>query len=142
MLDELKRNKYKQTLFGEAPNMSVVEKEISFLNRYVVYKKLREVNIDKLNLELGEYEEAVLRREDRDTHHAVVVAKEEEKTLKPKVKRLTKKLLLVPATEALEGVSVTKDIEKTLKKKEKAPKKPATKAVKPLVILEDSDEEK
>ena len=34
MLDEIKRNKFKASSFGEAPNMTKAEKKISFLNRY------------------------------------------------------------------------------------------------------------
>ena len=68
MIDEIQRNKYKQTLFGAAPNMSTGEKKISFLNRYFIYKKVREVNIDKLHLELGEYDDAVLLREKEETN--------------------------------------------------------------------------
>jgi hypothetical protein len=117
MLDEIKRNKFKATLYGEAPNMTKVEKKISFLNRYFVYKKIREVNVNKLHLELGEYEEAVTQREREETKQAVVIAKEEETKIKPKVRKLSKKILLVAATEAVD--EPTKTIEEVIEKKEK-----------------------
>lgn len=144
MLDELKKNKFKATLFGEAPNMTKIEKKISFLNRYFVYKKIREVNIDKIHIELEEYEEAIEQREFEETKKAIVVAKEEVVKSKPKVRKLSKKILLVPATEAvdeptkaieeeIERSEKKKNKEKTLKKEIKQPKK--------LLIIDSSDEE-
>lgn len=135
MLDEIKRNKFKASLFGESPNMSKIEKKISFLNRYFVYKKVREVNIDKLNLELGEYEEALVNREKSDTKQAVIVAKEEEIKLRPKIRKLQKKILLVAATEAVDEPA--KAIEEAIEKKNKP--KTAKKAKKVVII--ESDEE-
>ena len=142
MLDEIKRNKFKATMFGEAPNMSSFEKKISFLNRYFVYKKVREVNIDKLQLELGEYEEAVVVREREDTQKAVVIAKEEVEKIKPKVRKLGKKIELIPATEAVDeqAKNVEQAIEKDKKKTKKT--KPVDKPKKgKLLIVEESDED-
>ena len=141
MLDEIKRNKFKATLFGEAPNMTKAERKISFLNRYFVYKKVREVNTDKLYLELGEYEETIAEREKEETKKAVVIAKEEKNKLKPKVRKLSKKILLVNATEAVD--EPTKAIEEAIENQEKkktTKQKPSTKAKK-LLIVESSDEE-
>ena len=134
MLDEIKRNKFKSSLFGEAANMSSFEKEISFLNRFFIYKKVREVNIDKLNLELGEYEEANIQREKEDTKKAVTVAKEEEIKLRPKVRKLSKKILLVAATEAVD--EPIKNIEKAIEKKKTKSNEPK-KSKKPLIIEDD-----
>jgi hypothetical protein len=131
MLDEIKRNKFKATLFGEAPNMTSFEKEISFLNRFFIYKKIRDVNVDKIQLELGEYEEAIVEREKEETKKAVVIAKEEETKIRPKVRKLSKKILLVAATEAVD------DQAKQIKKIEHAIKKTTKKPF----IVEDSDEE-
>ena len=58
MLEEIKKNKYKEKEFLNAANMTAFEKKISFLNRYFVYKKIREVNTEKVELELGEYQES------------------------------------------------------------------------------------
>jgi len=136
MLDEIKRNKFKATLYGQAPNMTAIEKEISFLNRYFIYKKMREVNIEKIQLELGEYEEAFQEREKEDTKKVVAVAKEEEIKVRPKVRKLSKKLLLVAATDAVEEPA-EEEIEK--KKGKKEPKKEVKKAKKLLIV--ESDEE-
>ena len=137
MLDDIKRNKFRATMYGEAPNMTSFEKKISFLNRYFIYKKVREVNVEKLQLELGEYEETVIEREKEDTEHAIVVAKQEEKKIKPKVKKLGKKIELIPATEA---INESAKINEQLINKDKDKKEKSKKKVKMLVI-EDSDEE-
>jgi hypothetical protein len=110
MLEEIKRNKYKEKEFENAANMSAFEKKISFLNRYFVYKKIREVNTEKVELELGEYQETAIIRNVKETKHAVTVADEEIKKEKPKVRKLSKKLLLVAATEAIdEPVNIVLD---------------------------------
>ena len=142
MLDEIQRNKFKASLFGEAPNMTSFEKEISFLNRFFVYKKVRDVNIDKIQLELGEYEEAIIQRETEDTKHAIVIAKEEETKLRPKIRKLTKKILLVAATEAVDEpanqrIALTEQAIEKKKRKTKVTE--IKKSKKPLII--ESDEE-
>jgi hypothetical protein len=142
MLDEIKRNKFKATMFGEAPNMTTAEKKISFLNRYFVYKKVREVNIDKLHLELGEYQEVVVEREKESTKRAVVIAKEEDKKSRPKVRKLDKKIELMPATEAIDHP--TKAIEEAIEKHDKKKKKSTkiAESTKPKVgfIIEDDED--
>jgi hypothetical protein len=146
MLDEIKKNKFKETMFGEALNMTTFEKKISFLNRFFVYKKVREVNVDKLNLELGEYEEAIGQREKEETKKAVVVAKDEIKKIKPRVKKLSKKLVLIGATESLDE-SPIKAIEEEIKKeeskktKDKTPKDKESNKPKKLLIIESDEDE-
>ena len=102
MLEEIKKNKYKEKEFENAANMSEFEKKISFLNRYFVYKKIREVNTEKVELELGEYNETDNIRNSRETIHAVDIAKDEVKKYNPKIRKLNKKLLLIAATEAID----------------------------------------
>ena len=102
MLEEIKKNKYKEKEFENAANMSEFEKKISFLNRYFVYKKIREVNTEKVELELGEYNETDNIRNSRETIHAVDIAKDEDKKYNPKIRKLNKKLLLIAATEAID----------------------------------------
>ena len=48
MNDEIKRNKGSKNGYKEAMNMSSAERTISFLNRYFVYKKVRDVDADKI----------------------------------------------------------------------------------------------
>jgi hypothetical protein len=142
MLDEIKQNKFKATMYGDAPNMTPAEKQISFLNRYFIYKKVREVNIEKLHLELGEYEAAVVEREKDATKRAVVVAKEETEKIKPKVRKLGKKLELIPATEAVDERvrAIETAIEKD-KKKTKGNKTIETAKPRKVKIIDDSDED-
>jgi len=109
MLDEINRNKYKAKDYGDAPMMSANEKKISFLNRYFVYKKVRVVNTEAVELELGEYNETELLR-NTETTHAIKIAEEVLKE-KPRVRKLSKKLLLIAATEAIDDVNAVVDDE-------------------------------
>ncbi len=52
MNEELKRFPKNKSLYKEAPNMTAGERKISFLNRYFVYKKIRNVDADKVALQL------------------------------------------------------------------------------------------
>ena len=139
-MEEIKRNKYREKDFENAANMTAFEKKISFLNRYFVYKKVREVNTEKVELELGEYDESGIIRNTRETKDAISVAEEEvvvRKEQKLPVRKLSKKLLLVAATEAVDElppVTIEKPVKKSKKPKEDVKKK----AVK--LIIESDDE--
>ncbi len=124
MIEEIKRNKYKENDLGYAAKMSEFEKKISFLNRYFVYKKIRHVNEEKIEIELGEYQD-----EERVMNQAIAgpsveksktsIEKESKTTSKKsvsKIRKLDTKLVLVPATEALEE----KEVKETKKKTKKA----------------------
>ncbi len=140
MLDEISKNKFRAKDYDQAPFMTAPEKKISFLNRYFVYKKIRTVNIENVELELGEYQESAAARNITETKEAQDVAIEEVKNLQPKVRKLSKKLLLVAATEASENQPI---IEKTPDKKSKSKKvKNDPKAIQKntLIIEEDDDE--
>ena len=156
MLDEIQRNKFKAKDYGDAPMMSAIEKKISFLNRYFVYKKIRVVNTESVELELGEYNETAALREKKDTAHAVEVAEEVLTKSQPKIRKLSKKLLLVAATDALdepemEEVEAKEEQQEQEKKKKKSEKKKSEKPEKPekpekkkpekKVIIIESDEE-
>jgi len=136
MQEQIKINKYKEKDYGSALKMTSFEKKISFLNRYFVYKKIREVNTEKVEFELGEYQDADRTQNNIDTTRAVDVAKRTEHKLEPKVRKLSKKLLLVGATEATEELIEPLVIEK----KKKTTKKEKPKQAKKLIIIE-SDEE-
>ena len=108
MIQEISINKFKKTDYGKAPEMTNIEKKISFLNRYFIFKKLREVNTEKIQLELSEYNTFDVDQNNKDTIEAIIVAKKENEKLKlkPKIKKLSKKLVLVPATEASSSSTV------------------------------------
>jgi hypothetical protein len=137
MMDEIAKNKFKAKDYEKASSMSGYEKKISFLNRYFVYKKIRTVNVDDVELELGEYADTAASRSVDETKHAQEVAVEEVVAIKPKVRKLSKKLLLVAATDAIDDAPI---ITKAKATKAKAPKeKKVTK--KALVIESDDDDD-
>lgn len=141
MLEEIKINKFKAKDYGEAMNMTSFEKKISFLNRYFVYKKIREVNTEKVQLELGEYNETEILRNRVETNEAINISKEEEIKNKPKVRKLRKKLLLVPATEAVDDIIISeKEVPpKEVPQKEVKQRKKRTKQPVKLIIEEEED---
>ena len=153
MTEEISKNKFKAKDYEQAPYMTSYEKKISFLNRYFVYKKFTEVNVNKVVLELSEFQETEIQRNMKETKHSVAVAKEENAKLemKPKVRKLQKKLLLVPATEAVDEMPPVAVVEKEVKKKTEKKEKPEKKekkekkektnvgSTKKLIIESDSD---
>ena len=143
MTEEIARNKFKIKDYERAPEMASYEKKISFLNRYFIYKKYTEVNINKVILELSEYQENEVQINNKETLHAIDIAKQESNKIKPKVRKLQKKLLLVPATEANDEIPPTAVVEKEINKKTNIKKnistKPIKKTTKQIVIESDSD---
>jgi len=125
MLEETKRKKYKQSPYKSALDMKAYEKRISFLNRYFVYKKIRDVNAEKIALEYLDESMEEAKLEEKESAIGVEVGKKEVKATKPKVRKLTNKLILTAATEAVdidqpkEEIVVEKSAEKVSK-----PKKP------------------
>jgi hypothetical protein len=49
MKNEIKRNPRRESDYKEAPFMSSIEKSLSFLNRYFVFKKTTNVNASKIS---------------------------------------------------------------------------------------------
>jgi len=94
MIEEIKKNKNKEKDYGNALHMNEYEKKISFLNRYFVYKKMRNVNTEKIQMEFSDYSPSEKTNDEKETKQAVEIAKIEEKLLKPKVRRLNKKLII------------------------------------------------
>ena len=145
MLDEIAKNKFKSKDYYKAPYMTAPERKISFLNRYFIYKKIRTVNIENVQLEIGEYEEtAALRNNNKETYDAQKVAFEEVEKIKPKVRKLSKKLLLVAATEAIDEDNQNNqnnqnnnDKKEPIKKKKEEKQKKSQK----LLIIESDDED-
>jgi len=148
MLSEIDKNKFKAKDYEQAPFMTEAEKKISFLNRYFIYKKIRTVNTENVELELGEYDQTEALRNKKDTENAQDVASKEVIKIKPKIRKLSKKLLLVAATEAIDEPKVVVE-NKAPEKKPKQPRKSkkqeeAPKKVTKALILNndtDSDEE-
>jgi hypothetical protein len=143
MLEEVKKNKNKAKDYGEAINMTEYEKKISFLNRYFVYKKIRNVNTDKVQMEFGDYNYSEMENNNKETQEAVAVSKEFEQLTKKKMKvrNLQKKIVLNPATEAIDEY-----YESDAKTEKKPEKKITNKKIhtvnnnKKLLIIEDENE--
>jgi hypothetical protein len=99
MNNEIKANKRLANDYGEAANMSVNERTISFLNRYFIYKKVRNVDADKVSLELlhktfdDEKDEEEMSKRAQDAS-VLVIAKPKPKS-KSKPVKLKGKLKLV-----------------------------------------------
>ena len=139
MLEEIDKNKFKSKNYGKAPFMTKNEKKISFLNRYFIFKKVRIVNTETVVLELGEYNETTVLHNSLDTAKAQNVAKEETRALKPKIRKLSKKLLLVGATDAIDDIVPTEPVP-TQKSKKTTRKKVVQQKTK-IVYNSDSDDD-
>jgi len=139
MMEEIKRNKHKfreSNEYGEAANMNSFEKKISFLNRYFVYKKFRNVNAEKIQIDFGEhdqyeYNEPVSKPIDKKEKPSSKIESKLVPVLSPKIKKLNKKILLVPATEALEPEKIGEKEQPKETSKEKN-----------IIIIEEANEPK
>ena len=81
MEEELSRNNRKNDVYGTANNMSKEEKQISFLNRYFVFRKTHHVNAEKIGKMMAKEIEEKEEEEER----------EPEKPKKHVIKRIKKK---------------------------------------------------
>ena len=84
MTNEVKRNKNVKNEYGTAFNMTESEKKISFLNRYFVYKKTRQVIAEKVALEEIEGEEEA--EEEAEKEPTIMVEEEIREKSKSKAK--------------------------------------------------------
>jgi hypothetical protein len=99
MLQEPERNKCN---YGKAFEMTEYEKRVSFLNRYFVYKKIRNVNASKVVLDTDDFDEKTQgKNKETKQEHESKDADKPKDTDKPKIKKLKKKLMLVPSDESL-----------------------------------------
>jgi len=97
MTEEIRRNRNKRNEYGTALEMTSMEKKISFLNRYFVYKKLRNVNAEKVVLDDEGVEEGrvVVSKKKATPVIASTTEKKTATTKKSGVKKISRKLLLV-----------------------------------------------
>lgn len=107
MIEEIKNKKLNKKNIGLANKMTSFEKQISFLNRYFIFKKIREVNVDKVEIELSEYSESeveYIEKENKKTQKEITSIKktiDKSKENEKEIKKLPFKIKLVPGTEAL-----------------------------------------
>ena len=131
MEQEIKRNPSKKFVYGDAYKMTADEKKISFLNRYFVYKKIANINAEKVILEMNE-EIEVEPRKQKATIEVKELKGKSTKIQKPRVKKLDKKIILSSGSEE-EEIIVLKP--KALKEGKEPKTKKLTK--KKLLIIED-----
>lgn len=121
MQNEIQINSFKINNYGLAHKMSNEEKQISFLNRYFIFKKVRSVDTDKLRKILTEYGDILNIAEEKyeDEHDAIKlsnqllnkdVAKEDkiEEIKKPiLIKKIKKKMILTQYSPVEEDIKET-----------------------------------
>uniref|UniRef100_A0A6C0I6T3 mRNA (guanine-N(7))-methyltransferase n=1 Tax=viral metagenome TaxID=1070528 RepID=A0A6C0I6T3_9ZZZZ len=141
MMDEIKRNPKRESDYRDAATMRKYEKDISFLNRYFVFKKIRTINAEKLtNSILGalpseyEFEEAQTKIAKK-----VIVEQETKAKAKAKPKALARKLVLMEATEAqVEPEVIEEKVEpEVIEEKEVVAPLKKSRTKKALVLEED-----
>ena len=99
MKQEIKKNPKKEKDYKDAINMKSYEKDISFLNRFFVYKKVSTRNAEKLTTSLLEQLPDEIEFEKVGTMLARESVKEAEEILKPKAKKLNQKIKLQGSEE-------------------------------------------
>jgi hypothetical protein len=120
----VKRVKSKEKDYGKALLMNAFEKKISFLNRYFVYKKIRNVNAAKVELELTEESNVNVVNSIVQTKKVEKETKKVIKEVKPKIRKLDKTLTLE------EGQNKEEALAPKTKKKQKS-----------VILIEEDDEE-
>lgn len=120
MTEEIRNNSRAKTSYGDAAYMTAEEKTISFLNRYFIYKKIRNVSdVDNVSLKLQNKTAAEEERDLQETVKAQKVVKKTlratgvegfpedsvEKSKKPTVKRIRK--VVAPSAAAAASGAVT-----------------------------------
>ena len=122
MMYEIKKDPKKELDYKDASYMKDYEKSISFLNRFFVFKKISTRNAEKLTKSLLEQLPDEIDFEQSGTMLAREAVKEAEEIIKPKVKKLSQKIMLQEATEAVEETEVV-DIVPVIKQKKITRKK-------------------
>ena len=102
MMKEMNNTKSKDR-YGKAPNMNDHEKKISFLNRYFIFKKIREVNTDKIIIDTQDYQDekeaSEQREEDKERSSIPLNKKRTQNNKTHKLKKLNKTIILEPVLE-------------------------------------------
>lgn len=100
MENEIKMNPKNKAFYKKALYMSSEEKTISFLNRYFIFKKVRNVNVDKIAETISKQTKMATNFEDstiaimESTNDVPETNVNAEKPLKIKIKKTGKKILL------------------------------------------------
>jgi hypothetical protein len=134
MLNEIKRDPKKETDYKDAPFMKQYEKDISFLNRFFIYKKTSTRNAEKLTKVLLEQLPDEYDFENAGTMLAREAVQEAVELVKPKAKKIGKKLKLQEEPEQPEEGKQEQIPEKPEKQEKPVKtKKPAKKSEKKII---------
>jgi hypothetical protein len=129
MMNEIKRDPKKESDYKDAVFMKDYEKDISFLNRFFVYKKTSTRNSEKLTKVLLDQLPDTIDFEQKGTMLAQEAVEKAENQVRPRAKKLSEKLKLQDATEALEEEAVPATKKETTKNETTKKKTTRKKAV-------------
>jgi hypothetical protein len=121
MMLELKRDPKKEKDYKDAPYMKQYEKDISFLNRFFVYKKVSTRNAEKLTKALIEQLPDQEELEQFGTVLAREAVQEAEEAVKPKAKKLDKKINLQDEPEMKAPVKKSRKVKEVEQKLQTEP---------------------
>ena len=116
MMLDIKKDGRKALDYKDAPDMRQYEKDISFLNRFFIYKKTSTRNAEKLTKVLLDQLPDEYEFEQAGTMLAREAVEAAEQQIKPKAKNLGKKLKLQEATEVFEEAQPVKKTRARVKK--------------------------
>ena len=94
MEENIKLERIKKHYIGEALTMTNNEKEVSFMNNYFIYKKIRNVNSEKMVNILKERKEEVEKLENEVTEEIVDKILNESKKIRREAIKYKKKITL------------------------------------------------
>ena len=89
MQHRIKSRRLRKADIGTALNMTSDEKKVSFLNKFFVFKKIRDVNaeeVEKIQLNLNKSQEEAVQKTNEELDGVI----KEEEAAKPRVKKLGK----------------------------------------------------
>jgi hypothetical protein len=147
MQDVIQQNKALARDYGQAQNMTKNEKRISFLNRYFVYKKVRHVNADKVELDLEQYYQEEREEGEIDEDEEITQDKEKEREEEEEEKEKEKESSKQQEENSKQQESSKQQEKQEENKKEKESKEPKKKkqTVRKLstkLVLVSTEEEK
>jgi hypothetical protein len=94
MMQEIERDANKIHDYGNASQMTTDEKWISFMNRYFVFNKVRNVDTEKIYNEFLRKSGKMEEMDELENILELKETKEEEKKEKPRVRKLKEKIVL------------------------------------------------
>ena len=105
MTEELKQKRYSSNKYGQALNMTEEEKKISFLNRYFIFKKIRDVDHTSYDAEVEEEEKEEEKDEEIQDKKEEVKdeKKDEKKEEKKKEEKTPPKIKVIEKPAIIEG---------------------------------------